>query len=567
MDGRDQMKLFGINLFQREIDKENKNPPKTFAPERNEDGATVVEQEGYQSMAGGFAGNAWAIDIAGSLKNEIELIKKYRKMSINHEADEAIDDICNEAIVQLDRQPIVEVDLEPIDKSKLSDNVKETIKNEFHEIIKMLDFEDKGYNIFRQWYIDGRLYYHKIIHDDKSRGIRTLKRIDPLQLKKVREIHKKTNPENPNMKEVDKIDEYYVFNEKGIDGDVGPMGLRIAPEAITFAHSGMVDEHGKIIISHLHKAIRPMNQLRMIEDASVIYRISRAPERRIFYIDVGNLPTIKAEQYVADIMNRYKNRLVYDASSGDVKSDRRHMHMLEDFYLPRREGGKGTEIDTLPGGQNLDQIEDIKYFQRLFYKSLNVPLSRLEPEMNTSLSRGIEITRDELKFKKFIKRVQRQFAMLFLDLLETQLILKRVISQNEWKTVKEEIDFVWAEDSYFVEAKTAELIRDRMEILGQIGEHVGTYYSKEYIRKNVLYQTEEEIKKIDEQIKAEAAAEAGDSPETASYDGGESGSGGKDTVSYSGDESGEGGSETQSYDGSEGGSSRDTIDYDGSENR
>jgi hypothetical protein len=500
-DDKNDVKLFGIPVFRKEIEKEEKNPEKSFAPEINEDGAAQLEDK-YGTWAGGGAFAAYAVDLAGSLKNEIELIKKYRKMANNHEADEAIDDIVNECIVQMNNQPIVELDMGNVD---FSTGIKKKINEEFDEVCKLLDLQNKAYHIFRQWYIDGRLYYHKILDEkNPTNGIKKLRRIDPLQMKKVREIKKKPHPKNHNVKILDKIEEYYIFNEKGIEGDVGAFGVRIAPEAVTFVHSGLVDEAGKIIVSNMHKAIRPLNQLRMIEDAAVIYRISRAPERRIFYIDVGTMPTVKAEQYVRDIMNRYKNRLVYDQSTGQIKSDRKHMHMLEDFWLPRREGGRGTEIDTLAGGQNLDQIEDIRYFQKLFYKSLNVPLTRLDPEMGNQLSRGMEITRDELKFQKFCNRLKLQFSKLFLDLLETQLVLKKIITKEEFQKFREDVDFLYAEDSYFTEAKETEVLRERLSLLNDIQEYVGTYYSQEYVRSKILRQSKEDVKEIDKQIKKEA---------------------------------------------------------------
>ena len=385
--------------------------------------------------------------------------------------------------------------------------VKNRIREEFDSVLRLLDFNSKGHDIFRRWYVDGRIYFHKVINKNApEKGIQELRYIDPRKIKKVRQVIKDKDDKNTEI--IKGIEEFYIYNDKGLDTASGSStGLKITSDSISYCPSGVVDAQKGTVLSHLHKAIKPVNQLRMIEDSLVIYRISRAPERRIFYIDVGNLPKIKAEQYLKDVMNRYRNKLVYDARTGEIRDDRNHMSMLEDFWLPRREGGRGTEISTLPGGSNLGEIDDINYFQKKLYRSLNVPISRLEAESGFSLGRSTEITRDELKFTKFVQKLRKKFAVLFIDILRTQLILKGVISAEEWDTVKEHIQFDFLKDGYFAELKKAEMLREQLDMLSQIESYVGTYYSKEWVRKNVLHMTDEEIEEIETQIEDEGGSE------------------------------------------------------------
>jgi len=376
--------------------------------------------------------------------------------------------------------------------------------------MKLLDFNNQGYDIFRRWYVDGRLYYHMLIDEKNPRaGLKEVRYIDPRKIRKVREDKKQ--PNNPGIANTtQKYHEYFMYSDKGFSRD-GAQGIKIAVDAVCYANSGISDKEGKIIVSHLHKAIKPLNQLRMLEDATVIYRISRAPERRIFYIDVGNLPKMKAEQYLREIMQKYKNKLVYDANTGEIRDDRRYQTMLEDFWLPRREGGKGTEITTLQGGQNLGEIEDVLYFQKKMFKSLNVPVSRLESDSGFSLGRASEITRDELKFGKFIARLRLRFSHLFDKMLETQLLLKGVCTRKEWEQMREEISYDFQSDAHFTELKNVEIMKERLGILSDIDNYVGKYFSIGYVRKNILQQSEDDIKEIDEQMEEEAA-EAEDDP-------------------------------------------------------
>jgi hypothetical protein len=378
--------------------------------------------------------------------------------------------------------------------------------------MKLLDFNNQGYDIFRRWYIDGRLYYHMMIDEKNPRqGLKEIRYIDPRKIRKVREAKKaQKNPATGNLNPVTSYNEYFIYSDKGFAND-GNQGIKIAPDAISYTHSGLTDKDGKVIISHLHKAIKPLNQLRMLEDATVIYRIARAPERRIFYIDVGNLPKMKAEQYLREIMQKYKNKLVYDANTGEIRDDRRYQTMLEDFWLPRREGGKGTEITTLQGGQNLGEIEDVLYFQKKMFKALNVPVSRLESDNGFSLGRASEITRDELKFGKFVSRLRLRFSHLFDRILETQLLLKGVCTRKEWEQMKEEISYDFQSDAHFTELKNVEIMKERLGILSDIDNYVGKYFSIEYVRKNILQQSEDDIKEINEQMEEEAA-EAEDNP-------------------------------------------------------
>ena len=463
---------------------------------------TPTADDGTLDIAGGgFFGQV--LDTDGREKTDLDLIRRYRDIAQQPECDTAIEDIINEGIVSNEDDQAVQITL---DRLPYPDKIKRRIREEFGEVLRLLHFEQKGHDIFRRWYVDGRLFYHKII-DTKNpkQGIIELRYIDPTKIRKVRQVKKaKSNKTGVDM--IDAVEEYYLYNEKGLSSSGtggGGSGLKIAPDAISYAPSGSVDGNSGRVLSYLHKAIKPVNQLRMIEDALVIYRISRAPERRIFYIDVGNLPKIKAEQYLKDVMNRYRNKLVYDASTGEIRDDRNHMSMLEDFWLPRREGGRGTEITTLPGGSNLGEIDDITYFQKKLYKSLNVPISRMDSEAGFSLGRASEITRDELKFSKFVQRIRKKFVPLFTDILKTQLLLKGVIAPEDWDMMQEHIQYDFLQDGHFAELKDAELLNDRIQTLDSIQSYIGTFFSKEYVLKRVLRMNDAEIDEMNDQIKKE----------------------------------------------------------------
>jgi len=463
---------------------------------------TPTADDGTLDIAGGgFFGQI--LDTDGREKTDLDLIRRYRDIAQQPECDTAIEDIINEGIVSNEDDQAVQITL---DRLPYPDKIKRIIRKEFSEVLRLLHFEQKGHDIFRRWYVDGRLFYHKII-DNKNpkQGIIELRYIDPTKIRKVRQV-KKAKSTATGVDMIDAVDEYFLYNEKGLSSagtGGGGSGLKIAPDAISYAPSGSVDGNSGRVLSYLHKAIKPVNQLRMIEDALVIYRISRAPERRIFYIDVGNLPKIKAEQYLKDVMNRYRNKLVYDASTGEIRDDRNHMSMLEDFWLPRREGGRGTEITTLPGGSNLGEIDDITYFQKKLYKSLNVPISRMDSEAGFSLGRASEITRDELKFSKFVQRIRKKFVPLFTDILKTQLLLKGVIAPEDWDNMQEHIQYDFLQDGHFAELKDAELLNDRIQTLDSIQSYIGTFFSKEYVLKKVLRMNDAEIAEMNDQIKKE----------------------------------------------------------------
>ena len=463
--------------------------------------------DGTLDVVSGGGHYASILDLDGRDRNDLDLIRRYRDIAQQPECDSAIEDIVNEAIVSDERDTSVSVSLDRLD---VSPKIKSKIREEFNEVLRLMDFNQKGHDIFRRWYVDGRLYYHKIIDPKQPRkGLKEVRYIDPRKIKKVRE-NKKELETKTGVDVVKAVEEYYLFNDKGFDSSTGSTsGLKITSDSITYCPSGLVDMHKGTVLSHLNKAIKPVNQLRMIEDALVIYRISRAPERRIFYIDVGNLPKVKAESYLKDVMNRYRNKLVYDARTGEIRDDRNHMSMLEDFWLPRREGGRGTEITTLPGGSNLGEIDDITYFQKKLYRSLNVPVSRLAEETGFSIGRSDNITRDELKFTKFVQRLRKKFSILFADMLKTQLVLKGVIAVEEWDMFKEHIQFDFLQDGHFTELKNAEILRERLDMLGQIESYVGQYFSKEYVRKHVLRMSDEEIEEIENQIKDESGGDMG----------------------------------------------------------
>ena len=486
------LELFGFRIGRKEEEQKLKDENlKSFVPPSLDDGAVEI-------AAGGAYGTY--VDLEGSAKSEAELVTRYREMSLQPECDSAIDDVVNEAIVYNEKEPAISIVLD--DLKGVGAGIKKKIHEEFDNILRMLNFTTNSYDTFRKWYIDGRLYYHLVIDESNPRaGIQELRYIDPRKIRKVKMPIKKKD-EKTNTILTKGYLEYYIFHPRGINRS--NQGLKISKDSICYCHSGLLDQRMLLVLGHLHKAIKPLNQLRMLEDASVIYRLARAPERRIFYIDVGNLPKIKAEQYLRDMMVKHKNKLVYDASTGEVRDDRKFMTMLEDFWLPRREGGKGTEITSLPGGQNLGEMEDIEYFKRKLYKALNVPVSRMEAENNFNLGRASEITRDELKFTKFISRLRNKFTTLFDQLLETQLILTGVTTRAEFREMREHIHYDFLEDNHFSELKNAEIMGDRLRLLGEVDSFVGRYFSQEYVKKYILHMNEDDIKREADLIKKEA---------------------------------------------------------------
>lgn len=487
--------LFGYSLDRKKSKGSAKGP--SFVHKDNDDAAQPI-------AAGGHFGQYVDLGDSANMSSDVDLIGRYRAMSLHPEADAAINDIVNEAIAgDLDDHP---VDIE-LSNLKVSDAIKTRIREEFDNVLSLLDFDRKAYDIFRRWYIDGRLFYHKMINPDNPReGITELRYIDPRKIKKVIEYDKpkdRISPADPQVNVlIPKAVEYYIYAPKGLRGYENN-GIKIAPDAVAFAHSGQLDMQRNCVLSHLHKAIKALNQLRMIEDSLVIYRLSRAPERRIFYIDVGNLPKQKAEQYLREVMSRYRNKLVYNADTGEIRDDKKFMSMLEDFWLPRREGGRGTEITTLPGGQNLGELEDVKYFQKKLYRSLNVPESRLESDSSFNVGRSAEITRDEVKFQKFVVRLRKKFGDLFNDLLKTQLILKGVFTPEEWDDAKEHIQYDFIADNYFSELKEQEIMTARMALLEQMDPYVGKYFSLEYMRRQILKQPDALFKDIDKDMAQE----------------------------------------------------------------
>ena len=500
-------KLFGFSI---EGADDNNLPQGAVSP--------VPQNEADKSdyyVSSGFYGQY--VDIEGVFRNEYDLIKRYREMSLHPECDEAIEDVVNEAIVSDLSDSPVEIDLSNL---SVGDNIKKTIRDEFKYIKDLLDFDSKSHEIFRNWYIDGRLYYHKVIDLDNPRdGIQELRYIDALKVKYVRQMKKKDintptliTPQDKKLAITPELDEYFEYNptggaNKNYTPTNGVQGsIKIAKDAVTYCTSGLVDRNKHITLSWLHKGIKALNQLRMIEDSLVIYRMSRAPERRIFYIDVGNLPKVKAEQYLREVMNRYRSKLVYDANTGEVRDDKKFMSMLEDFWLPRREGGRGTEITTLPGGQNLGEITDINYFQKKLYKALGVPETRIGGEGGFNLGRSSEILRDELRFNKFVGRLRKRFSNMFLDMLKTQLLLKNVITVDDWSGMSEHIQFDYIYDNHFAELKDSELFQERMANLSQAEPYIGKYFSQDYLRREILHQTDDEIVEQDKLIAAEIEA-------------------------------------------------------------
>lgn len=497
------MNLLGFEIRRKqELEQQNNPNIQTFAPEIEDDGAIVV-------AAGGAYGTY--VDLQGTARSEAELITKYRDIAQHPEVDLAVDDIVNEAIVYSDDEKIVQLVLD--DVKGISDTTKKTITAEFENILEMLSFNQQGYEIFKRWYIDGRLYYHMVVDTSKlSDGIQELRYLDPRKIRKVKEVKQKRDPKTAATVQK-KAGEYYIYQEKGfnqgtigaasgaaVGSGAGQSALKIAKDSIVHVTSGIMDVENKVVLSHLHKVIKPLNQLRTLEDATVIYRVSRAPERRIFYIDVGNLPKMKAEQYLRDMMIRHKNKTVYDSSTGEIRDDRKFMTMLEDYWFPRREGGKGTEVQTLPAGQNLGELSDVEYFQKKLYQALYVPVTRMEKDSTFSLGKSSEITRDEIKFNKFINRLRSRFNQLFLKSLERQLILKGITTSEDWSNISSKIRFDYSVDNYFSEVKEGEIMQNRLTMLQMIDPYAGKYFSNEWIRKNILRQSDEDIEEMNNQL-------------------------------------------------------------------
>ena len=491
--------MAGLELFGFEIKKKATDVVEipSFSPVESDDGALTVS-------AGGAYGTY--LDLEGSAKNEAEIVAKYREMSLQPECEQAIDEIVNEAIVKDGNKAIVDINLDDLDDINVPEKIKAMISDEWNTVSELFNFNNYGYEIFRRWYIDGRMYYHIMIDETNPRlGIQELRYIYQRKIRKVRNMRRERRG-NIFVNVI--AGEFYMYTERGFRGSsmtgMENQGLRIAKDSIVQITSGLTDKDNKMVLGFLHKAIKPMNQVRMLEDATVIYRISRAPERRIFYIDVGSLPKMKAEQYVKDMMTRHKNRLVYDATTGDVRDDRKFMTMMEDYWLPRREGGRGTEISTLPSGQNLGELSDVRYFEKKLYKSLNVPMSRLDSESaGFGLGRSAEITQDELKFQKFIARLRLRFSQLFLDTLEKQLILKGILTLEDWSEYKNKILFNFNTDNYFAELKDAEILRERIATLQQVQPYIGMFYSQEWVKKNILQQSDDDITAMVKQMSGE----------------------------------------------------------------
>ena len=482
------LRLFGFEI-KRAKDRNAEKLRSIVAP-TDDDGA------GYVTAAGAHYGTYVNVDGEQHSKDNQQNIKQYRAVAIHPEVDAAIEDIVNESITSEHGLP-VELSLDDVDAS---DQIKKAIQEEFEMICNMMNFHEQGHDIFRRWYIDGRLYHHLVVDEANLKaGIQEIRPIDAAKIRKVKEVKKKKDQET-GATLIDKVNEFYLYQDKP---GAQTSGIKLSPDSVSYVTSGLLDIDRKKVVSFLHKALKPINQLRMMEDSLVIYRLARAPERRIFYIDVGNLPRGKAEQYMKDIMSRYRNKLVYDANSGEIKDDRKHMSMLEDFWLPRREGGRGTEISTLPGGENLGQIDDIVYFQKRVYRSLNVPINRLEQEAQFSLGRSTEITRDEVKFQKFIDRLRKRFSHLFHGILQKQLIMKGVITEEDWQTWKNDIVVDYVKDNHFTELKDAEILREKLQSMDQVTNYVGEYFSKEWVMRNVLLLNDEDIDKMKDEIAQE----------------------------------------------------------------
>lgn len=484
------MELFGFQIKRKKEDE--KELPSVVSP-KVEDGSIIIDQA---VGAGGMYSHS--LDLDGVVKSENELIRRYREISLLPEVDSAIEDICNEAIV-LDQEdyPVKLM----LDDLKVSDGIKKKFNESFVEILTLLEFNKKGYEIFREWYVDGRKFYHILFNESNiKQGIAELRAIDAQKIKKIKKINKQRGDKGVEI--VKSIEEFYLYNDRGISEN-SLQGVKLSLDSVVMCTSGLVDQSNGMIIGYLNKAIKPANQLKMIEDAVVIYRLSRAPERRIFYIDVGNLPKLKAEQYVSDMMAKFKNKLVYDAKTGELADSKKHLSMMEDFWMPRREGGKGTEITTLPGGQNLGELSDVDYFLNKLYKALNVPVSRTKPDSGFGIGRSSEITRDEVKFSKFIDRLRSNFSNLFLDLLRVQLIAKGIVSNDDWKEIKEKIRFDFVKDNHFAELKDSEILMSRLQNLQQVDVFVGKYFSKKWVQKKILQMDDEEIEEQDDEMEEE----------------------------------------------------------------
>ena len=493
------MQLFGFEIL-RKKDKDLDS----IVPPNPQDGSTVV-QTGVN--AGGYYG--MVMDLDGVIKNENDLIRRYREVSQYSDCDSAVEDIVNEAIVYDEEDQTVNINLDDVD---LSESIKKKIREEFDNVLKLLKFGERGHDIFRTWYVDGRIYYH-ILLDEKNikQGIVELRYIDPRKIRRIKNVIKTRTPQGVEV--VKEVQEYYLYNDKGITEQT-TQGVKLSLDSVVYVPSGYMDANTGMMMSYLHKAIKPTNQLKMIEDSLVIYRISRAPERRIFYVDVGNLPKLKAEQYVNDIMNKFRNKIVYDATTGEVRDDRRHLSMMEDFWMPRREGGKGTEITTLPGGQNLGDIQDIEYFQQKLFRSLNVPIGRLQEQQGFSIGRAQEISRDEVKFNKFVVRLRNKFANLFTDALRVQLAAKNIMRPDDWDAIKQDIRYNYVIDNHYAELKDNEILTARLGTLQLIEPYLGKFYSMDWVRRNVLHLTEEEIQEMQEQMDGEEEYHMSDAERT-----------------------------------------------------
>ena len=490
--------LFGYNISKKvnSLEKKKDEKLKSFVPKRDDEGMSSVV------ASGGYYGQYVDIDGTDS-STDHELILKYRKTASQPDCDQAINDIVDSAIASGSKTAPADLDLS---ETELPDAIKKQIHEEFDKVLSLYKFNRKGSDLFKEWYIDGRLYFH-VVTDEKSlnKGIKELRQINPLHLKKVKEV-KKVLDEKSGIKMPKTVAEYYIYSED-TDASGSNSGYKIAKEAIISCPSGLLDVNQQKIISYLHKSMKLVNQLHLMEDALVMYRAARAPERRIFYIDVGNLPKGKAEEYVQSVMSKYRNKLVYDSSTGEIRDDRRNMSMLEDFYMPRREGGRGTEITTLPGGDNLGQIDDVIFFQKKLYRSLNVPTARLEQDTPSAFGRPSEVSREEVKFQKFVDKLRKRFSVMLLEALRIQLILKGILKQSEWETLEETFVVDFIEDNYFSELKEAEIIKERIEALNVMDEFVGKYYSKAWVRRNILQQSDEDIRKIQDEIDQEAKEE------------------------------------------------------------
>ena len=486
--GTEGIKLFGFEIKKAKKKEEQKAP--SIVPPRDDEGGS------YATASGSHYGQYLNLGDDDS-KDNYQLIMKYRGNAMHPEVDMAIEDIVNESITGSQLEQTLDINLEDVDAP---DRIKKVIKEEFDSIYGMLNFKELGHDIFRRWYIDGRMFHHLIINEAQPKeGIVEIRPIDAAKMRKVKKVKKKKDPlTGANV--VESTEEFFIYQEKP---GSSTSGVKMTSDSVSYVTSGLLSEDRRKIISFLHKALKPINQLRMMEDALVIYRLARAPERRIFYIDVGNLPRGKAEQYLKDIMAKYRNKLVYDAKTGDIRDDRKHMSLLEDFWLPRREGGTGTSIETLPGGENLGQIEDVIFFQKKVYRALNVPINRLEQEAQFSLGRSTEVNRDELKFQKFIDRLRMRFAHLFYGILKKQLILKGIITEEDWNNWKNDITVDYIRDNHFTELRDMEVLRERLQTMDMVQQYVGEYYSKEWIQKNVLMLSDEDVEKMNKEIQGE----------------------------------------------------------------